>query len=160
MASLWRFALQQFLGKFGERPLRSVYSLAAPIGGVTGWRLVSWRANVWAQDDHYYPSLYHPAAAAWIRQIAQIPLLKPIAEEDILRVYVDSVAVRGKTSCVESSAMGGWRKVASGTHWQANSAGNCRLSDDRGNVVWSAGMRQVRGFSLEERKRQDADFFA
>lgn len=135
---MWRLAIQQFCGKFGERPVSQVYRLTIP-GDPSGWRLCDWETGVWARDDWYYPTMYHPPAQAWIHQLAQIPLVRPLACDDVLRVYVDSVTVAGKRY-VESDTPGGWRLVATGNYWSAQNAGKCYLGSPLdGAESWSIG---------------------
>jgi hypothetical protein len=146
-AAIWKLAMQQFLGKFSERPALCEYVTHQP-RQVSGWRVVSWDDDVWARDQVYYPSLYHPTAGAWIRQCAQIPLLAPLATRQVARVYVDSVTTLD-LALPTGPGLGDWREIAAGTHWQAKDPGNAVLSGADDREIWRAG-QTFSGFSLEK----------
>jgi hypothetical protein len=147
--ALWKSALHQALGKFGEGSTLSTYAFTPP-NPAEGWRLVHWGAEVYSQDAEYHPPFYHPVAAAWIRQCAQIPLLPILCEaEKCLRVYVDSV-VTCDLDLPVSENLGGWHKVAEGDEWRAKGAGICEIRGN-GRRVWAAGSPK-QWFSLEKAK--------
>ena len=150
-AAIWRYAIQQFCGKFSEQPSLSEYLFALP-PRQKGVRVISWDADVYARDKAYYPALYHPSASAWIRQVAQIPLVRHLVFLGVLRVYVDSIALVDR-ELMESTELGGWRRIASGDVWHAESATDAYIASADGEILWEIGRKHSKPLDIALKRK-------